>query len=635
MLALKRPVLIFQLAPILEGGELESESIGLARGLAGVGLSPMVAGGCPWSVGPDGDPAAEARRRGWTLVGPGQGQDGDHAPRCLTVDADGIPAYLLVNPEGVGRDDGPPVAVGPEAAFRGALAWARPAVVLFTDRWPPRPLVDACRACGIASVFLFRGVGDSPAEPHPPVDAVVALSDASASYYHEVYGHRPAVVALPIDLATIPAGERSPKYLVYVDPTSANGVYAFARIADEIGRARPDIPLLVVEARGREMDLANCGLDLTSRGNLAVMAPTRDPRKYWRLARACVAPSLDTSDRPTTILRATRHGVPTVCSDRGTSREVAGGRVVLLPLPGDLTPKTRHLPDPGQVADWVRESIRLWDVAAAGPHIPAGTADARDRHCQGANGAALARLLAAIVPGPPPLPVMPPRRSKAVALVPYLGTIEESCESGLRALEREGVQVVRRGGQSAIDIARNDMCSEALHDGYESILFIDSDIGFQVRDALRLFARSEPVISGVYAKKGCRGLASVFHDDVSEAVFGLEFGGLYPLRHAATGFLRIRSEVLRRMAAELELPICNTRWNRGSWPFFMPLIVADGEHRHYLGEDWAFSHRLQELGIRPMADTTIRLWHVGKHHFGWEEAGQDRPRFDTFNLRVD
>jgi len=229
---------------------------------------------------------------------------------------------------------------------------------------------------------------------------------------------------------------------------------------------------------------------------------------------------------------------------------------------------------------------------------------------------------------------MPPGRAKAVALVPYISTIEDSCEAGLRALEMEGVLVVRQGGQSAIDIARNDMCSQALHDGFESILFVDSDISFNVRDALRLFARPEPVISGVYAKKGSRSLASVFRDEVAEVAFGPNVGGLYPLRHAATGFLRIRSQVLRRMIAELDLPLCNTRWNRGFWPFFMPTIVEDGDHRHYLGEDWAFSHRLRQLGECPLADTTIRLWHVGRHHFGWEEAGQDRPRFESFRIKL-
>src|ERR1700688_4169361 len=93
-----------------------------------------------------------------------------------------------------------------------------------------------------------------------------------------------------------------------------------------------------------------------------------------------------------------------------------------------------------------------------------------------------------------------PRRSEAVVLVPHLSGIEMECEQALRHVEAEKVRVVRRAGCSAIDGARNEMISDALHDGAKSILFIDSDIGFEPKDALRLLDRPEPVISAVYAK---------------------------------------------------------------------------------------------------------------------------------------
>ena len=63
-----------------------------------------------------------------------------------------------------------------------------------------------------------------------------------------------------------------------------------------------------------------------------------------------------------------------------------------------------------------------------------------------------------------------------------------------------GVKVVRRGGSSAIDAARNVLMSDALHDGYESMMFIDADVGFDPRDVFRLLARPEPVLCGVYAE---------------------------------------------------------------------------------------------------------------------------------------
>ena len=628
-----RPVLVFQ-ASALSAGGLDPEPLGLARGLARAGLAVTVAAGCPPLLESSPGSQDEVARRGWTrvatkpsravLIPPAadQAQIRWYSFGTATVAVD---LYSLA--------DSPPqpISLIAEAAFREAVARTQPAVVLFVGRFPPRSLVETCRVGGIASVLLYEGMDESPAEPHPPVDVVVALTAVSASYYHEVYGHRPEIATLPVE-PTVPHNLRDPKYLLFVDPTVANGVYAFARIADRIGQLRPDIPIMVVEADGTEADLASCGLDLATWGNLVLMAPTRDEGKYWSTARVCLIPTLKVRDQATTLRRAMAHGIPTLCSDRGATREIAGDRVRCLPLPEDMTAHTITLPVAEAVDKWVSEAMTLWDEGMR-LSVPGHHHDAKLAADSSQPYVPLATLLGAVQSAKVSLPVMPPGRARAVVLVPFMTTIDESCQAGLQALESEGVQVIRRGGQSAIDIARNDMCSQAVHGGFESILFIDSDIGFNVRDALRLLARPEPIVSGVYAKKGNRNLASVFHDSVTEVVFGPE-GGMYPLRHVATGFLRIHSEILRNMIRELELPLCNTQWNRGFWPFFMPTIVRDGEHHHYLGEDWAFSSRLRQLDIYPLADTTIRRWHVGQHHFGWEEAGLDRPRSANFRMRL-
>ncbi len=35
-----------------------------------------------------------------------------------------------------------------------------------------------------------------------------------------------------------------------------------------------------------------------------------------------------------------------------------------------------------------------------------------------------------------------------------------------------------------------------------------------------------------------------------------------------------------------------------------------------------------------MADTSIRLWHIGEYAYGWEDAGLDRPRHDSFLFMI-
>lgn len=201
---------------------------------------------------------------------------------------------------------------------------------------------------------------------------------------------------------------------------------------------------------------------------------------------------------------------------------------------------------------------------------------------------------------------MLPCLTKTVVLVPYLGHIEPECEQGLNQLP---VRVERRGGCSAIDAARNSMISDAIHDGYESIMFIDSDIGFKSEDAMKLINSPEPVISGIYSKKGIRQLTCAIAKDV-------KIEGICPLIYAATGFLRIKTDILRQMITQLKLPLCDTHWGRGMWPFFQPLVIQYGANQfHYLREDWAFSHRLGQIGITPVADTSIKLTHWGRYGY--------------------
>lgn len=89
------------------------------------------------------------------------------------------------------------------------------------------------------------------------------------------------------------------------------------------------------------------------------------------------------------------------------------------------------------------------------------------------------------------------------------------------------------------------------------------------------------------------------------------------------------------MIEALDLPLCNTRWRRGFWPFFLPLLVHDGEGGcHYLGEDWSFCHRLEQIGVTPLADCSMRLWHYGRYGYGWEDAGEDVVRHRNYSYRA-
>jgi hypothetical protein len=212
---------------------------------------------------------------------------------------------------------------------------------------------------------------------------------------------------------------------------------------------------------------------------------------------------------------------------------------------------------------------------------------------------------------------------KPVVLVPYYSAIEKECEEGLRSLVKAGV-ALSRFSLSAIDLLRSAMLSHAYRRGHDQFLFIDSDIGFDPGDALRLLARPEPVVAGIYVHNKGRDFAGTFARGVTRVVFGPGAPGLYPMLYAPTGFLKIRAEVLTRMIDELQLPECHWGSITGIYPFFLPLCVADGRGgTRYLTEDYSFSHRLAQIGVTPLADTTIKLAHYKKYGLSYDDL---RPR---------
>jgi hypothetical protein len=212
--------------------------------------------------------------------------------------------------------------------------------------------------------------------------------------------------------------------------------------------------------------------------------------------------------------------------------------------------------------------------------------------------------------------------SRHVAHVPVGRFVELDCDHCLRGLERLGVRVDRSKGSSAIDIARNIRATDAVRDGFDSLIFIDSDILFDPADAVRLLRSPEAVIAGAYAAKklGNGQLNVAFDEGVTSVRFGPWAERPYPVRRVGAGFLRIKCDALRYMAKELELPYCETA-GRWAWPFFLPMVIVENGRPRYLGEDYAFCYRCRQVGIVPKVDTSFRVYHLGDYAYGLEEAG--------------
>ncbi len=241
-----------------------------------------------------------------------------------------------------------------------------------------------------------------------------------------------------------------------------------------------------------------------------------------------------------------------------------------------------------------------------------------------------------------PKPVRPQARpttkhpldpGKCVILVPFSGFIHPGCERALQELERRGYPVRRVGGYAAIDQGRNQMATDALIDGFDETMWIDSDVEFDPGAVDQLRAHGLPICCGVYPQKGRRALACHVLPGTREVVFG-KAGGLNELLYAGAGFLHVRRQVYLTLQHRLGLPVTNERFGSPMIPFFLPLPHPIEDGTWYLAEDYAFCERARRCGFKVVADTSIRLWHVGGYTYGWEDSGLERERTGSFTLHL-
>lgn len=224
-------------------------------------------------------------------------------------------------------------------------------------------------------------------------------------------------------------------------------------------------------------------------------------------------------------------------------------------------------------------------------------------------------------------------RNRCVVLVPANFGVEPDCDRALMELERRGYVVWRIPGFAAIDQCRNQAASDALAQGFEELFWLDADIEFHPDALDQLRSHSLPIVSAIYPKKNCRALASRLFPTTKEVLFGVG-GGVIEILYAATGFLLTRREVYERIQQHWTLPVCNKQFGKPCVPYFMPMVVDTDKGPWYLAEDFAFSHRARGADLKIYADTTIRLGHLGRYSYSWEEAGGSQPRYGTYRFHI-
>ena len=251
------------------------------------------------------------------------------------------------------------------AAYDLFLETNRPEAILTYGGGPlGDAMIGQAKRRGIPVVFWLHNFQYHDAASFRDTDYVIVPSEFSRRYHRERLGLRCEVLPNVIELGRVKVAERTPQYLTFVNPQPTKGVYVFARIAEQIARRRPDIPILVVESRDRTKALEQTGLDLSWAKNLFGMANTTDPRKFYAVTKVLLMPSLWNESFGLVAAEAMLNGIPVLASDRGALPETIGDGGHLFPIPARYSPDTTDVPTPEEVEPWVETILRLWDDAS-------------------------------------------------------------------------------------------------------------------------------------------------------------------------------------------------------------------------------------------------------------------------------
>ena len=152
---------------------------------------------------------------------------------------------------------------------------------------------------------------------------------------------------------------------------------------------------------------------------------------------------------------------------------------------------------------------------------------------------------------------------------------------------------------------------------HEYLFFLDSDIGFNPEDVLKLLSHQVDIVSGAYPMKTIPVRYCIHIQQPEERQ-----GDLLKITGNGMGFVLVHRNVLLKMAQnfpELQyipstddsnVPPTEQELNN-SYHYFMEQKVDNA----FMSEDKSFFYRARMLGYDVWLDTSIKLQHVGSHIF--------------------
>jgi len=202
------------------------------------------------------------------------------------------------------------------------------------------------------------------------------------------------------------------------------------------------------------------------------------------------------------------------------------------------------------------------------------------------------------------------------------GIVSEKTTLGLfnlgKALVRNNIDhgLLTLTNSSLITQARSKIANFFLNNTqHDYLFFLDSDIGFNPEDVLKLLAHQVPIVSGAYPMKI---IPERYCVDVIQPE--QRHGNLLKINGNGMGFVLIHRQVFLDIAKQYP----GLKYIPSDYHSDTPHTPAEMNHSYhyfaehqtpnsFMSEDKSFFHRAQTVGYDIWLDTSIRLNHTGYH----------------------
>lgn len=163
-------------------------------------------------------------------------------------------------------------------------------------------------------------------------------------------------------------------------------------------------------------------------------------------------------------------------------------------------------------------------------------------------------------------------------------------------------------GNPFLDLARNDLVDKFLATDAVDLLFVDADVGWDSKAALRVLSYEEEIVGGLVPKRDAH-KSDVFHDNALTGVVTKD--SLFQCKELPTAFMKINRSVFEKLKKPY-FKIGASKEDFGEDIYFCRRWIETGNFM-YIDSDITFTHRGGKVWKGNFYDTALEKGMIIKH----------------------